>query len=66
MCELGWAKKSGLCYKLVNQTGDYNAAAAGCKLLGADLAAPKTSTIMTALNSLNLDNFEFWIGLDDE
>ena len=66
MCELGWAKKSGLCYKLVNLTADYSAAAAGCKVLGAALAAPKTSAIMAALNSLNIDSVDFWIGLDDE
>lgn len=47
-------------------TADYSAAAAGCKVLGAALAAPKTSAIMAALNSLNIDSVDFWIGLDDE
>ena len=46
---------------------DYTSAKAACVELGLEamLAAPKTATILDALNKLNVNETDVWIGLDD-
>ena len=46
---------------------DYASAKAACVELGLDamLAAPKTAKILAALNNLNVNETDVWIGLDD-
>ena len=67
VCEDGWTLSEEICLKVVETALSYSDASVECSNLatGGLLAAPKSEAILNAINNLNPDGDDVWVGLDD-
>ena len=67
VCEDGWTLSEEMCFKVVETALSFADASSECANLasGGLLAAPKTEAILNAINNLNPDGEDVWVGLDD-
>ena len=67
VCEDGWTLSDEICLKVVETALSFADASNECSNLatGGLLAAPKSEAILNAINNLNPDGDDVWVGLDD-
>ena len=67
VCEDGWTLSEEICLKVVETALSFADASIECSNLatGGILAAPKSEAILNAINNLNPNGDDVWVGLDD-